>query len=95
VLGALAASAPNTLFAPARATAGYGVGSGTSYSAPEVAGAAALVWAANPLLSASSVASTLTSTASGHGGWSTEIGFGTLDVSAAVTKALASTRSRR
>ena len=79
VLGAIAASAPNTLFAPAPGTAGYGLGSGTSYSAPEVAGAAALVWAANPLLNASSVASILTSTASGHGVWSTELGFGTLD----------------
>ena len=94
VLGAIAGSAPNTLFAPAPGTAGYGFGSGTSYSAPEVAGAAALVWAANPLLSASSVASILSSTASGHGAWSTELGFGTLDAGAAVTKALASLRRR-
>jgi subtilisin family serine protease len=95
VLGALAGSAPNTLFAPAPGTAGYGLGSGTSYSAPEVAGAAALVWAANPLLSAASVAAILTSTASGHGVWSTELGFGTLDAGAAVTKALASTHTVR
>ena len=94
VLGAIAASASNTLFASA-GTAGYGLGSGTSYSAPEVAGAAALVGAANPLLTASSVASILTSTASGHGVWSTELGFGTLDAGAAVTKAIASTRSVR
>ncbi len=33
------------------ATAGvYGIGSGISYSAPQVAGAAALVWAADPTL---------------------------------------------
>ncbi len=95
VLGALAAGAPNTLFAPAPGTAGYGVGSGTSYAAPEVAGAAALVWAANPLLSAASVASILTSTASAHGAWSTDLGYGTLDVGAAVTKALASTHTMR
>ena len=95
VLGAIAASASNTLFASAPGTAGYGVGSGTSYSAPEVSGAAALVWAANPLLTASSVASILTSTASGHGVWSTELGFGTLDAGAAVTRALASTHSVR
>jgi subtilisin family serine protease len=95
VLGAIAASAPNTLFAPAPNMAGYGLGSGTSYSAPEVAGAAALVWAANPLLSASSVAALLSSTASGHGAWSTELGYGTLDAEAAVTKALASTLTVR
>jgi subtilisin family serine protease len=90
VLGALADGCPNTLFTLAPGTSGYGFGSGTSYAAPEVAGAAALVWAANPLLSASAVAAMLTRTASGHGAWSTELGFGTLDVGAAVTKALAS-----
>jgi subtilisin family serine protease len=90
VLGALAAGCPNTLFTPTPATAGYGFGSGTSYAAPEVAGAAALVWAASPLLSATAVATMLTGTASGHGTWSTELGSGTLDVGAAVTKALAS-----
>jgi subtilisin family serine protease len=95
VLGATAASASNTLFASAPGNTGYGLGSGTSYSAPEVAGAAALVWAANPLLTASSVASILTSTASAHGVWSTELGFGTLDAGAAVTKALASTHGVR
>jgi len=93
VLGAIAGTAANTLFTPALGTAGYGVGSGTSYSAPEVAGAAALVWAANPLLSATSVASMISSTASGHGVWSTDLGFGTLDAGAAVTKALASART--
>jgi subtilisin family serine protease len=90
VLGALAAGCPNTLFTLAPDTTGYGFGSGTSYAAPEVAGAAALVWAGNPLLSATAVATILTSTASGHGAWSTELGSGTLDVGAAVTKALGS-----
>ena len=34
-------------------TAGiYGYASGTSFASPEVAGAAALVWAANPVLTA-------------------------------------------
>src|SRR5204863_8420659 len=37
----------------------YGWASGTSFAAPEVAGAAALVWAANPSLSASRVACVL------------------------------------
>jgi subtilisin family serine protease len=92
VLGALAAGCPNTLFTLAPETAGYGFGSGTSYAAPEVAGAAALVWAANPRLSATAVATMLTSTASGHGVWSTELGSGTLDVGAAVAKALATPR---
>src|SRR4051812_11010800 len=89
VLGAVAGTAPNTLFSLAAATAGFGLGSGTSYSAPEVAGAAALVWAANPLLTASAVASILSSTASGHGAWSSDLGFGTLDAGAAVAKAVA------
>ena len=37
----------------------YGYGSGTSFAAPQVAGAAALVWAANPLLTAAQVAQIL------------------------------------
>jgi subtilisin family serine protease len=65
----------------------YGVGSGTSFSAPQVAGAAALVWAANPSLRARDVASVLEQTASGHGAWSAELGFGVLDVAAAVARA--------
>src|SRR5207244_2049244 len=44
----------------------YGFSSGTSFSAPEVAGAAALVWAANPALTASQVATVLKQTASGR-----------------------------
>lgn len=90
VSSAVAAGAPNTLFTLAPATAGYGLGSGTSYLAPEVAGAAALVWAANPVLNASGVAAMLSSTASGHGAWSAELAYGTLDAGAAVSKALAS-----
>jgi subtilisin family serine protease len=65
----------------------YGYGSGTSFSAPQVAGAAALVWAANPLLRADEVASVLEQTASGHGDWSPELGYGVLDVAAAVARA--------
>jgi subtilisin family serine protease len=65
----------------------YGYGSGTSYSAPQVAGAAALVWAANPLLSAAQVAEILEQTASGRGSWSPELGFGILDAAAAVERA--------
>jgi subtilisin family serine protease len=65
----------------------YGYGSGTSFAAPQVAGAAALVWAANPSLTSDQVAQILKETASGHGGWTPELGFGVLDVGAAVARA--------
>lgn len=65
----------------------YGYGSGTSFAAPQVAGAAALVWAANPRLRADEVASILEQTASGHGSWTAELGYGVLDVAAAVARA--------
>ena len=47
----------------------YGFSSGTSFSAPQVAGAAALVWAANPALNRDQVAWILKRTASGDGRW--------------------------
>jgi subtilisin family serine protease len=65
----------------------YGFASGTSFSSPEVAGAAALVWAANPSLDAQGVAQILKQTASGLGSWSPELGFGVIDVAAAVAQA--------
>jgi subtilisin family serine protease len=65
----------------------YGYGSGTSFAAPQVAGAAALVWAANPQLRATQVASILEQTASGRGSWNAELGYGVIDVAAAVAKA--------
>jgi subtilisin family serine protease len=65
----------------------YGYGSGTSFAAPQVSGAAALVWAANPSLRAVDVASVLEQTASGAGSWSTDLGFGVVDVAAAVARA--------
>jgi subtilisin family serine protease len=65
----------------------YGYGSGTSFAAPQVAGAAALVWAANPSLRAAEVASVLEQTASGQGSWNAELGYGVLDVAAAVARA--------
>jgi subtilisin family serine protease len=69
-------------------TAGiYGFSSGTSFSTPEVAGAAALVWAANPALSAQQVATILKRTASGNGTWNPDLGFGVLDAGAAVALA--------
>ena len=58
--------------------------SGTSYATPEVAGSAALVWAANPELDAAGVAATIEATASGQGTWSKELAFGNVDVASAV-----------
>ncbi len=69
-------------------TAGlYGWSSGTSFSTPEVAGAAALVWAANPGLTAQQVSGILKATASGRGKWSPQLGYGVIDVAAAVAAA--------
>ena len=65
----------------------YGYASGTSFAAPEVAGAAALVWGVNPLLTARDVARILKETASGHGTWTPELGYGVIDVAAAVARA--------
>jgi thermitase len=67
----------------------YGYGSGTSFAAAEVSGAAALVWAANPSLSAQRVSAILEETASGHGTWTPDLGFGLIDVAAAVGRATA------
>jgi subtilisin family serine protease len=65
----------------------YGYGSGTSFAAPQVAGAAALVWAANPALSAQQVAEIIESTASGRGSWNSRVGYGVIDVAGAVARA--------
>jgi subtilisin family serine protease len=72
---------------PGSAAGVYGYGSGTSFSSPEVAGAAALVWAANPQLSAAGVAGILKQSASGRGAWSPDLGFGILDTASAVAQA--------
>ena len=65
----------------------YGWASGTSFAAPEVAGAAALVWAANPRLTAGQVAKVLKQSATGTS-WSPGLGWGRLDAAAAVQLAL-------
>jgi subtilisin family serine protease len=69
---------------PGSAAGLYGWASGTSFSTPQVSGAAALVWAANPGLTAQQVATVLKSTATGRGRWNPYLGFGMLDVAAAV-----------
>jgi subtilisin family serine protease len=66
----------------------YGWASGTSFAAPEVAGVAALVWAANSRLTSRQVAEVLKRSAAG-GTWNEELGWGRLDASAAVQLALA------
>src|SRR5947208_2744732 len=91
VFGALSSSADPSYWPrqslPGSAAGIYGYGSGTSFSSPEVAGAAALVWAANPHLTATDVAEILEQSASGHGGWNQDTGYGLLDVAAAVARA--------
>ncbi|MES1246827.1 MAG: S8 family serine peptidase [Actinomycetota bacterium] len=72
---------------PGAKTGLYGFGSGTSFATPLVSGAAALVWAANPALTAAQVAEILKETASGAGRWTPELGFGVIDVAAAVARA--------
>lgn len=94
VLGALAPGIPPGLLSPVETSGAigtYGFGSGTSYAAPEVAGAAALVWAANPLLDAAGVAAVIEATASNHGRWTREVAFGDLDVATAVQRASSAT----
>jgi subtilisin family serine protease len=88
VFSAVASTSPASSF-PRVALPGslgglYGYGSGTSFAAPEVAGAAALVMAANPLLSAEDVAQVLKQSASGRGQWTPDLGYGVLDVDSAV-----------
>ncbi len=91
VLGATTGVASTMTFPRAKFTGQpglYAYGSGTSYSAPQVSGAAALVWAANPSLTADGVAQILEQTATGGGTWNGGTGYGVLDVAAAVARAL-------
>jgi subtilisin family serine protease len=91
VLGALSSTAAAGDFAavdlPGSSAGMYGFGTGTSFSTPEVAGAAALVLGAGPLLRAAEAARILKETASNRGAWNSSTGFGVLDVAAAVARA--------
>jgi subtilisin family serine protease len=90
VFGAVSATASSwpTTPLPGSSAGDYGYDSGTSFASPEVAGAAALVWAANPGLSATDVAAVLKATAAGNNGvWNAHTGFGRLDAAAAVARA--------
>lgn len=72
---------------PGSANGLYGYASGTSFAAPQVAGAAALVWAANPSLTRDQVSWILKRSASGDGRWTRGLGYGILDVGRAVATA--------
>ncbi len=72
---------------PGSSAGSYGFSSGTSFSAPEVAGVAALVLAANPLLHAAQVSDVLKQTASSQGEWNPATGYGVVDAAAAVARA--------
>jgi subtilisin family serine protease len=63
---------------------------GTSFAAPLVSAAAALVWQANPALTARQVVRLLQETASGNGVRTDAVGFGVIDVASAVARALSS-----
>jgi thermitase len=69
---------------------GYGAYFGTSYAAPEVAGLAALLFAANPSLTNQQVVNHITSTAVDLGptGRDDQFGFGRINAAAAVQQAL-------
>ena len=62
---------------------------GTSFAAPLVAGAAARVWSANPRLTARQVVALLEQTASGRGARTDDLGYGVIDVAAALALARA------
>jgi subtilisin family serine protease len=95
VFSAVSSSAPQSVYPrvplPGSTRGLYGYGSGTSFAAPEVAGVAALVMAANPLLGATDVARVLKESASGEGSWTPELGFGVIDAAAAVALATGTT----
>jgi len=75
------------------AGADYGYLAGTSFAAPEVAGVAALIWAARPELRNYQVADIIKHTAHRNPdtGWTPSVGCGTLDAGAALALATSHT----
>ena len=84
-------AAPGLYILTTHPGAGYSYWSGTSFSAPVVAGAAALVLSANPTLSGVEAADILKKSADdvGAAGWDTQYGAGRVNVSRAVSMASA------
>ena len=78
---------------PARAARVYAYVAGTSFSAPEVAGVAALIWAARPELKNYQVADIIKASAQrpASSGWTTTRGCGVLDAGAALQLATSRT----
>lgn len=79
-------AAPGVSIRTTLRNAGYGSGSGTSFSAPIVAGVAALALSVNPGLSDADVQQVLKSAADdlGPAGWDSDYGWGRLNAAAAV-----------
>ena len=93
ILGAIPASAPDfgdrdscSVTMTHADGARYAYASGTSFSAPEVAGVAALVWSVKPSLTSAEVAAVLEQTATRPpgAGWDATVGWGVLNAKAAV-----------
>ncbi|HWE82082.1 MAG TPA: S8 family serine peptidase [Gaiellaceae bacterium] len=93
ILGAIPASAPSfddgdscSVTMTHADGARYAYASGTSFSAPEVAGTAALVWSLKPSLSSAQVAAVLEQSATRPPGtgWNAALGWGVVDARAAV-----------
>jgi subtilisin family serine protease len=93
ILGAIPASAPAfgdrgscSVTMTHADGARYAYASGTSFSAPEVAGIAALVWSLKPSLTSTQVAAVLEQTATRPqgAGWTATVGWGVLNAKAAV-----------
>jgi len=75
---------------PLRCPAGYAYATGTSFAAPAVSGAVALLAQLRPTLSASQRVALLLGSARdlGPAGWDRDTGFGVLDVGAALRRAI-------
>jgi thermitase len=82
--------APGTVYTTHRG-GGYTVGTGTSASAPQVAGAAVLVLSVNPSLTGAQVQQVLKDSADdlGSPGWDPQYGYGRLNLARAVNMAAA------